>query len=127
MCRLANANAQKEARSICVFVCLICFHCCFCLVCVLSVLLSACLLVHCGLWYFFLFGQNWNASGFLRETEIAHSAWEAALYLNGAQLSACSSFPFPTNFLLCNRFDRSQRKLKCIVDIFYAFSTTLLS
>lgn len=92
----------------------------FVVVFVLSVLLSASLLVHCGLWYLFLFGQNWNASGFLRETEIAHSAWEAVLYLNGAQLSACSSFRFPKKFLLCNRFDRTQHKLKCIVDIFYA-------
>lgn len=71
---MSTANAQKEARSICVFVCV--YFDLFSLLFFLS-----------SLWYAVLlfFGQNWNTSGFLRETEIALSAcWggeEAALYL----------------------------------------------
>lgn len=71
-CRLRMPKKRPEVFAyLCVFI-LICFRCYFFL---------------SSLWYAVLlfFGQNWNTSGFLRETEIALSAcWggeEAALYL----------------------------------------------
>lgn len=94
---MSNANAQKEARSmwrICVFI-LICFRC------------------HCGFFLRSFFGQNWNASGLLRETEIALSAWEAALYSNPTHFQLALVFNFhrifivsPTKQSLCTKMHR---------------------